>query len=109
MKIIIGEKEFRIKLKEKLKGINARSVTGPGRSGSIASVYASYFLNIPYIPYKQKCPEKLMPILIIDTARNTGRTLRKAKNVYGENSIKLYIFEEPPRIYFWYENIGDKK
>lgn len=105
MKKIIKEKEFKIKLKQKLSNINVKSVTGPGRSGAIASVYASYLLKVPYIPYGHKCPSRLLPILIIDTASQSGKTLRKSKKRYYKESVILYIYKEPPRVHFWYENI----
>ena len=101
--IIISEKEFKVSLLNKLINIKAKSVTGPGRSGAIASVYASHIMEIPFIPYGQSCPEYLRPILIIDTAKKSGRTLRKAQKKYGGNSKTIFIYNEPPRVRFWYE------
>lgn len=107
--IIISEKEFVEKLKEKLLTFNIiteiNSVTGPGRSGAITSSYASYLLEIPFIPYGENISEKLKPILIIDTARKSGRTLRKAQKKYGNDCIITYLYDEPPRVRFWYEFI----
>jgi hypothetical protein len=43
-------------------------------------------------------------VLIIDTARESGRTLRKAERLYSDhNPIVIACFEEPPRVAFWYE------
>ena len=77
-----------------------KSVTGPGRSGVIAAVYASHFLGIPFIPLLSK--KFLHPILIIDTAIYSGRTLRKTQRKIGAE-YALAIFQEPPIIKFWYE------
>jgi len=89
-------------------GVQVKSVTGPGRSGAVTSVYASYILGIPFIPYGQKIPDNLYPILIIDTATRTGRSLRKAQRKYDPNgkgtTIPLAVYKEPPRLHFWYEN-----
>lgn len=100
----ISEAEFSERIREKLRGIEAGCVTGPGRSGAVAAVYASHILRIPFIPYKCPAPTKLGPLLIIDTATESGATLRKAERVYRyANPIILAIYEEPPRVYFWYE------
>lgn len=81
-----------------------KSVTGPGRSGAIASVYVSHMLGLPWIPYGQPCPDKLRPLLIVDTARKTGATLRKAERLYGDGAtITTWVLDEPPRVRFWYE------
>lgn len=81
-----------------------RCVTGPGRSGAIASVYASHLLGIPFIPYRQKVPDKLRPVLVIDTATWTGATIRKATRLYGSDAIMLSCYHEPPMVRFWYES-----
>lgn len=99
---IINEPEFAIAIKEKLKLIEADCVTGPGRSGAVAAVYASHILSIPFIPYGQKHPEGLEKMLIIDTATETGKTLRKAAKKY-KDSIVISVYQEPPRVAFWYE------
>lgn len=110
---IIEEAEFaaaiRKLLKEEHRGRMFGAVTGPGRSGAIASVYASHILGIPFVPYKQKSPS--YPLLIIDTAEATGATLRKAKRWYQREGgglkdhhvTTLSVFNEPPRVRFWYE------
>jgi hypothetical protein len=103
---IVSEEEFASQLRivlqqHQLDDIGA--VTGPGRSGSVAAVYTSHMLHIPYIPYGQHCPSKFR-LLIIDTARESGRTLRKAARLYHTvNPIVISVFEEPPRVAFWYE------
>jgi hypothetical protein len=101
---IISEKDFADKIREVLaKRTEFKAVTGPGRSGAIAAVYASYLLRIPFIPYGNPFPNG--NILIIDTAINSGRTLRKATRKYGDNCYTLALYHEPPRIHFWYETI----
>lgn len=102
--IIVSEQEFSKNIKLKLNGINVKSVTGPGRSGAIASVYASHILKVPFIPYGQNVPDCIKPLLVIDTAKKSGETLRKAQRKYGQNVITLNIYDEPPRVKFWYEN-----
>jgi hypothetical protein len=104
---VISEAEFAGALRLKLLGVEARAVTGPGRSGAVASVYASHVLGIPWLPFGRHCPEHLRPLLIVDTARKTGATLRKAQRTYNFASpIVLCAFEEPPRVRFWYEEQG---
>ena len=104
MKYTVQPAEFEQRLREICKGLTPGCVTGPGRSGAITSAWASHILGVPFIPYGQKCPEKLEPILVIDTARLTGRTLRKAAKQYGAKMVWLYA--EPPIVRFWYERIG---
>ena len=77
-------------------------VTGPGRSGAIASVYASHFLGIPFVPYKRMRGER---VLIVDTAIFSGRTLRKASRFYNEAPF-VFAFAQPPRVKFWYERLS---
>ena len=102
------EVEFQTVLKAKLSNIKkVNSVTGPGRSGAIAAVYSSYLLGVPFIPYGTQIPKELSPILIIDTARKSGKTMRKAESeyCYMPEIISVWCFDEPPRVKFWYENI----
>ena len=79
------------------------SVTGPGRSGAIASAMASHILGVPFLPYRQPLPAKLWPILIMDTASWTGATARKAARLYGAGTQFVVAFNEPPMVKFWYE------
>ena len=86
-------------------------VTGPGRSGALAAVYASHILGVPFIPYGQKAPLGLGRLLIIDTATESGATLRKACRKYeamGHTPITLAVFDENDpaigRVAFWYES-----
>lgn len=105
--MIITEPEFKETLKTKLEGITAKAVTGPGRSGAVAAVYSSYILGIPFIPYGQRCPNKLRPLLIVDTAAKTGKTIRKAAREYDDGEvITVVCYNEPPRVRFWYEFKG---
>ena len=101
---IIEEFEFRQALIRKLEPFRGvfRAVTGPGRSGAIASVYASHYLKIPMLPVAEGCGCGLTPLLVIDTAVSSGRTMRKAMKKCG--SLQgIAIFNEPPRVKFWYE------
>jgi hypothetical protein len=100
----VTEGEFRWRLKVALLRVeDAGAVTGPGRSGAVASAYTSYLMGIPFLPYGAPCPDKLRPLLIVDTARKSGRTLRKADRLYGGGCAVVAVFEEPPRVRFWYE------
>lgn len=100
----IDPETFKSRLSEKLATISdkPKCVTGPGRSGAIASVYASHMLGIPFIPYGQSVPEHLKPVLVVDTASLTGKTMRKAVKRY-ETDLGVVAFQEPPRVRFWYE------
>jgi hypothetical protein len=103
---VVSEQEFskRLEVALFLQGGDAKSVTGPGRSGAIASVYASHKLSIPWIPYGQNVPDDLKPVLVIDTAELSGRTLRKAMRRY-DTELGLAVFKQPPRVKFWYERV----
>lgn len=106
--IVISEKEFRARLYELLRDDSFKEfgcVTGPGRSGAIAAVYASHFLSIPFIPFNSNSPVTLGRLLIVDTAMKTGRTLRKAGSKYSECDPHIVsVYHEPPRVIFWYED-----
>jgi hypothetical protein len=103
---VVSEDEFRQRMRDVLAAADPRigSVTGPGRSGAVAAVYASHMLGVPFIPYGVAAPLHLGRLLIIDTARETGATLRKAERRYREaDPVIMVAFEEPPRVAFWYE------
>jgi hypothetical protein len=102
--LIISEPAFRARLRTVLPANdNIGAVTGPGRSGAVAAVYASHILGVPFIPYGATMPPRGR-LLIVDTARATGRTLRKAASRYQDCSpVVVVAFEEPPRVAFWYE------
>lgn len=86
------------------------SVTGPGRSGAIAAVYASHVLGVPFVPYKANVPSHLGTLLIIDTATESGATLRKASRWYNcSKHIVLACYFEPPRVAFWYEAVKPQR
>lgn len=111
---IISEAEFRERLIEVLDAIPAKQrarfdyVTGPGRSGAVAAVYASHYLGLPFVPYKCSIPGK--NVLIVDTALLTGKTLRKASRLYGDAPY-IFAYDERPehggiRVKFWYEELS---
>ena len=100
---IVSEAEFSGAIRLRLLGVKARAVVGPGRSGAVASVYASHILGVPFFPYGTACPDHLRPLLIVDTARKSGATLRKAERRYGGDCVVVHVFDEPPRLRFWYE------
>ncbi|MGB1214760.1 MAG: hypothetical protein ACPG4X_15450 [Pikeienuella sp.] len=100
---IVEADEFEAKFCDALRGFTgADFVTGPGRSGAIASVYASHFLGIPFIPFKRMRGSK---VLIVDTAIASGATIRKASNYYF-GAPYIYAFTQPPRVKFWYERLS---
>lgn len=104
---IVSESEFAERLRQLLDKVDAdtiAAVTGPGRSGAVAAVYASHMIGVPFIPYGSRTPPDRGRILIVDTARESGRTLRKAERRYeADNPLVVVAFEEPPRVAFWYE------
>lgn len=105
---IISEAEFNERIRSVLQGRSDFGwVTGPGRSGAVAAVYASHILRIPFVPYGAFGGASLGKLLIIDTAMESGRTLRKASNKYKsvENET-LFCFDESngDRVAFWYES-----
>lgn len=109
--IIVEEEQFSKVFCDKLSKLQKRYdyVTGPGRSGAIASVYASHFLGIPFVPYKHKIEGKIP--LIVDTAMMTGETLRKASRFYNDADY-LFAFDESIdkiHIRFWYEKLSMKR
>lgn len=103
---IITEAEFAERIKRIVHEVpnDVAWVTGPGRSGAIAAVYASHILHIPFVPYGCAAASELGRVLIVDTARESGRTLRKAESKYKSRNPFVWVgFEEPPRVAFWYE------
>jgi len=104
---IVSEEEFRQVFKAKLESTDLGhigAVTGPGRSGAIAAVYASHILRVPFIPYGAELPAFIGAMLVVDTARQSGKTIRKALRKYaGDFAEAIVAFEEPPRVAFWYE------
>lgn len=109
--LIISEKDFRERLISTLSDSyfsQFDSVTGPGRSGAVASVYASHLLGIPFLPFNAEAPN-LKRLLIIDTAQQTGKTLRKAGSRYQKfDPHLLALYHEPPRVIFWYEELMER-
>lgn len=102
---IVSEMEFRARLVNVLacaRTDDVGAVTGPGRSGAIAAVYASHLLGVPFIPQGARVPD-LVRLLVIDTARESGATLRKMARRYP-GALIIACFEEPPRVAFWYES-----
>lgn len=105
---LVTEPEFHQRIKELLadpRFDSVGSVTGPGRSGAIAAVYASHILRVPFITYGGKPPLQHGKLLIIDTAIETGSTMERAVKRYGEqDTLTLACYHEPPRVMFWYES-----
>lgn len=105
--ILITEPVFRHNLIERLvrePRQQCNFVTGPGRSGALMAVYVSHLTGIPFIPYGLMMPVTCQRLLIVDTARKSGETMRKAMRQYAaHNPVELVLYEEPPRVKFWYE------
>ena len=101
---IITEQEFSERLRAILAPFRGqvKSVSGPGRSGAVASVYASHYLGAIWLPYNSEVKPHLRPHMVIDTATESGATLRKASRRMTAD-LSLAIFPEPPRVRFWYE------
>ena len=103
MSKVITEAQFRQTLAEVLLDVSAEAVTGPGRSGAIAAVFASYLLRIPFVPYGQPFPGTL---LVIDTVSQSGKTMRKASRQcikLAPRIIPVSVFNQAERLHFWYE------
>lgn len=108
---VIREGEFKVMIRSLLdeyRGEGIGSVTGPGRSGAVAAVYASHMLGVPFVPYGQKAPLEAGRLLIIDTATDSGKTLRKAAKKYEHATplvLAVYNEKDPVigRVIFWYE------
>jgi hypothetical protein len=102
---IISEQEFVQHLKYVFPRFilnlpHIRFVTGPGRSGAILSVYLSYNFLMNFVPYGQLTDNP--DVLVVDTARMSGRTIRKASRLYNDANV-FVLYAEPPRLKFWYE------
>ena len=83
---VVSEPEFNLQLRSELllhDLSEVGAVTGPGRSGAIAAVYASHMLGVPFIPHGAPAPTELGRLLIVDTAMETGKTIRKSRNRYA--------------------------
>lgn len=83
-------------------------VTGAGRSGAVAAVYASHHLGIPYIPHKAGNYLSGGRVLVVDTVEYTGKTLRKAQKWYAKRGLQtqaIFGVKETRGHYFkmWYE------
>lgn len=100
----VSEQEFRERANEVLSPLMGqyKSVMGPGRSGAVASVYASHLLEIPWLPATASVPLHLRPVLVVDTAVLTGHTLKRFAGKVGAKKA-LAVFHEPPIVRFWYE------
>jgi len=108
---VVEETEFRTALADRLKLLHGQyaAVTGPGRSGAVAAVYASHFLHVPYIPPTAENFDRINgTVLVIDTAIWTGKTIRKlSKKIERQNCAVdiIAIFDEKKDglVKFWYE------
>lgn len=106
----INEITFRKALIEVLKPYKGyfKGVCGPGRSGALASVYASHILGVPFVPFKQQIPKELFPLLIVDTTQKSGRTMRKAVEWYKKLQLGevqgLTPYSANAKLHFWFES-----
>lgn len=102
MRQYVSEAEFAQVIRSKLPDEKPDYVTGPGRSGAIASVYFSHLTGVPFIPWGYKPP--IGKVLVIDTSSMSGRTIRKAVNKFN-NADSLVVFNTPGiHNIFWYES-----
>lgn len=105
---VISEAEFNERIRAVLSDPwyeDIGCVTGPGRSGAVAAVYASHILHVPFIPFGASAPTHLARLLIVDTAIESGATIRKACRKYQDAKPKTAVcYNEPPRVMFWYES-----
>lgn len=110
-KVHVTEAEFSATVRHTLAGmVRPDFVTGPGRSGAVAAVYASYALSSPYIPHSTRPAESGETILVIDTVSMSGRTIRKAESRWkrlGYEVSSLVLYSSPTiRHHFWYEALA---
>lgn len=113
--MVIAEFQFREDLEKRMdtfiegRAINLpwKGVTGPGRSGAVASVYVSYLVGLPYLPWGVQLPKSMAPVLVVDTVRDTGKTLKKACSSLvkkGINCETFVVYDKPAQhLSFWYE------
>lgn len=110
----VSEHHFRETFYKRLDGVMEEGhpkfdfVTGPGRSGAVAAVYASHYLGLPFIPHKAGNYAKFNHCLIVDTAIYTGKTMRKSFKWHEKQGVKVvpvWAFTEWRHHYylFWYE------
>ena len=114
MKHPISELEFKAAIAVSLKDIDPTDfdfVVGPGRSGAIASVYASHMTGIKFLPWHNRVPDDKRRVLLIDTASQTGKTLRKARSRYISLNYEvdaIAVYDCPDTHYvFWFESKQD--
>lgn len=104
----VEEPEFSERMRQCAPDTRPDFVTGPGRSGAVAAVYASYLLGIPFVPWD--CPHPGTSALIVDTAAMTGRTMRKAAARYARRYPVVDTFvaftAADQRHHFWFERIS---
>lgn len=110
MKHLIDEPTFRAALNMALDNIgpsNFDYVVGPGRSGAIASAYASHRSGIPFVPWNQRIRGDKRRVLMVDTAMQTGKTMRRAVARYekfGYEVTPLAVYNCPDTHFiFWFE------
>lgn len=109
MRSQVSEKMFREAITAAMLDIGPADfdfILGAGRSGAIAAVYASHLTGIPFVAWNNRLPEN-SKVLIIDTAKQSGKTLRRAVaryNKLGHEAFSLPIFEcDNTHFIFWYE------
>lgn len=101
---MIDENQFSQMMKESLSDLKGKVlfVTGPGRSGAVAAVYASYYLGAAYVPYGHQVPNK-GTMLVVDTIEQSGATLRKAAKRYPGCIVRSICGKKDTREHFWFE------
>lgn len=109
--VMVGEREFASLLADALKDVTPPAfIVGPGRSGAIAAVYASYHLHRPFVPYGHKGAEAGARVLVIDTVSMSGKTMRKAKSRYERLGYVVdavtVVPQNQKRHHFWFEQVS---
>lgn len=108
----VEEAEFAARMARGLRDIPVKPdfVTGPGRSGAVAAVYASYVLGVPFVPWKAAPDMMARRVLVVDTASMSGATIRKAMSFYSrlyDHSDSFVAFDErEKRHHFWFERVS---
>ena len=99
---VIGPATFTFACRLTPKPDGARFVTGPGRSGAIASAILSHQWGVAFLPFGQYVEAPC--VVVVDTIEQSGATLRAAAKRYPNCIGTVAVMgRDPSRHRFWYE------
>lgn len=103
---MISEADFIDRLKLVLEDpefSHAEWVTGPGRTGAMAAIYASHILNVSFVAYGHR-PKANGYVLVMDILNDNPRTMRRALKHYDIcRPIPCIVFPEIENEGLWFE------